>query len=208
MLMCNICQSLCRKDISSLCQQETKQPSLILIWRQLIQVINKIIIRKILSNLYQLSKHILFSVNYYISALKSISSYHTNCCISGRNNKGVFSLRLSKLRISSKRTADHRDNRQWQNDIAGQPVFAEHLYTCILCMWLKKHTNVYLTANNGGRFDFHVLMSALMNSVWSVSWGLLTVFMFSRKPILHSHYVNRRIKRELFCIQIIYFKLP
>lgn len=48
----------------------------------------------------------------------------------------------------------------------------------------------------------------MMNSVWSVSWGLLTVFMFSRKPILHSQYVNRRIKRELFCIQIIYFKLP
>lgn len=58
--------------------------------------------------------------SFWFSARKNISSYHTDCSISGRINIGVFSLRLSKIANLIQRTADHRDNHKQQrhNDIA------------------------------------------------------------------------------------------
>ncbi|XP_062607534.1 uncharacterized protein LOC134269349 [Saccostrea cucullata] len=49
--------------------------------------------------------------------------------------------------------------------VHGQQVHAEDLYSSIdkFCKWLKKYPSVYLIAHNGRKFDFPVLMNAMMN---------------------------------------------
>ncbi|XP_062607329.1 uncharacterized protein LOC134269118 [Saccostrea cucullata] len=49
--------------------------------------------------------------------------------------------------------------------VHGQKVHAEDLYSSIdkFCKWLKKYPSVYLIAHNGRKFDFPVLMNAMMN---------------------------------------------
>ena len=49
--------------------------------------------------------------------------------------------------------------------VHGQEVHAEKLTVAIkeFCRWLKQHSGVFLIAHNGRKFDFPILMSALIN---------------------------------------------
>lgn len=87
----------------------------------------------------------------------------------------------------------------------GQPVLAEHLYTSIekFCKWLKKHTNVYLIAHNRRRFDFPVLMSALMNIKYDaqfmecVSGFIDSIYVFKKAYPAQSSYKQENLATAL-----------
>lgn len=84
----------------------------------------------------------------------------------------------------------------------GQPVFAEHLYTSIenICKWLQKHTNVYLIAHNGRRFDFPVLMSALMNIKYYAQFSGMCLGIYWQHLCAQSSYKQEDLARALLHI--------
>ncbi|XP_062576228.1 uncharacterized protein LOC134238121 [Saccostrea cucullata] len=56
-------------------------------------------------------------------------------------------------------------NNSGTTTVHGQQVHAEDLSSSIdkFCKWLKRYASVYLIAHNGRKFDFPILMNAMMN---------------------------------------------